>query len=261
MRNICITILSLILLESCSEDNLLKIDPSYPTTINSKSEKDITQLISEYRSKNQYVVTSLDDFGFCSHNDSGFEIANPPLSDVLSQKDAIDIVKNFVLQNRIYTGIDLFDNVEFYEVKSRSVNPNGSAFWSFQTTNQYIDTVEVLKTKIIFMIQNSEMFWCVGNWYPSIYFPPKFNFNQEKAKALLFNNVVYYHDFSGEQKRTITQWNLDNSNVRLIVNPIKKGNIIELRVAWEVYMSDIHFQFHIDVMSGDIIEKAYLLYH
>lgn len=256
MRNILIILVFAIGLISCEKDDYLINDDNYPTTIREISSDEISQLRSEYYLENKYIVTSLNNFGFCHFRDNNPEIESPPITGSLTQQEATDIVENFVLLNKAHTGINSFDNVEFDDINSRALSPDGSFMWTFETKNQYIDTLEVLKTKIIFMIKNSEMYWCVGNWYPEIYIPSEFNFSSNKAKSLLVDKVVSHLGWTGEYEVTITQESLDKSDVRLVVNPIKTETEIEVRIAWEINIpGPVHYLIYVDVMTGKIIEK------
>jgi hypothetical protein len=254
MKYVCIALVFATSFISCEKVNHPDVDHNYPTTINEISADAISQLRSEYHLKNRYMVTSLNNFGFCGFFDNATEIEWPPITGPLSQQEAIGIVENFALLNKSHTGISSFDDVQFAEISSSAVSSEGSSMWSFETNNQYIDTLEVLDTKIIFMIKNSEMYWCVGNWYPEIYIPKSFNFNSENAKTVLVGRVVTHLGWADSWDVTITPENLSESEVRLVIKPLKYDDRIEIRVAWEVLIPyPVNYRILVDVIFGDIV--------
>lgn len=256
MKNILILLVFVIGCISCEKDSYLINDNNYPTTIKQMGPGAISQLRSAYYLENKYIVTSLNNFGFCDFHDDNPPIESAPFTNTLTQQEASDIVENFIVHNKAQTGINSFDIVEFDNNTPRVHSPNGSFIWNFETKNQYVDTLEVLKTKIIFMLENNEIYWCVGNWYPEIYIPSEFNFSSNEAKAQLVDNVVTHVGMAGEHETTITQESLDKSKVRLVVNPIKTDTEIEVRIAWEINIpSPVYYVIYVDVMTGNIIEK------
>ncbi len=242
-----------ILLKGCEERDFFINDINYPTTINKIPADELSQLQSEYFQRNEYIVTSLNQFGFCAH---GYRVVEPPpVLDPLSEMEADALIRNFISINQSCVGVNNINEITYSRLDSSHNSSN--TFWDINTPNQRIDTIEVLDTKIVFKIQNREVRRCVGNWYPVVYIPKVFNFNSKKAKLFLVNKVVSHYDFGGEEYEvTITPECLNESSVRLVICPIKTDDKIEVRVSWEFNIpSPVYYLIYIDVMTGEIIKK------
>lgn len=254
MRYFIIILIFTIGVISCEKVNYPDVDNNYPTTINEINADAIVKLRNKFSLNNKYIVTSLSNFGFCDFGNNNPEIESPPITGSLTQQEAIDIVENFVMLNKSHTGINFFEDVLFDKISLNAESPEGSYVWTFKTKNQYIDTLEVLNSKIIFKIKNSEMYWCVGNWYPEIYIPESFRVSSENAKTVLLGRVVTHLDWDGSWNVTITEENLSESDVRLVIKPLEFENKIELRVAWEVLIPyPVNYRILVDVIFGNII--------
>ncbi len=55
---------------SCKKNNP---EPNYPTVINKLPASTLTQMKASYFQKNNYLITSLNEFGFCDNFSSGFK--------------------------------------------------------------------------------------------------------------------------------------------------------------------------------------------
>lgn len=236
------------------------VDPDYPTIIYKVDSITLSQMRIEYHHKYKYLTTSLDQFGFCGSSDEDISYIYPPSLEPLSETEAIQKVKNFIIENPGYTGIKNPDEVSFpYTYSSPRLN---GRTWSIRTSYQIYDSLEVRDTRIVFTLKNGEFIICGGNWYPDIYIPSKFNISQEKAKSLLINKVVSDISYSGEKyDKVISAAHMKGSTAKLIVFPITTDYKIELRIAWEVIVENpINCRFFIDVMTGVIITQQRTLY-
>jgi hypothetical protein len=105
------------------------------------------------------------------------------------------------------------------------------------------------------MIKNREIEYCIGNWYHNIYVPKSFNFDQDKAKAILVNKVVSHTTIGGQQYNvTISATDLNSSITKLKILPLTTDDKIELRVSWQINIpGPVYYKIYVDVMTGDII--------
>jgi hypothetical protein len=238
----------LFLLVACEKVN---IPNGYPTTyskINNLSQKQ-----ANYISRNPYIESSLNDFGFCDIIGDLLNRSTPPSIGDVSESEATAGVSDFVSNNASETGI--YDpQLLAFRSKTKQISYSGSVLWHFRSLNQKIDTIEVLFTDMLFHLENGKMTSCYGNWYPEIYIPSEFNFYQSKAKNVLIGKVVSHYSIGGEEyKFTISKNNLDNCSFHLKILPKKIDDIIELHVCWEIYVPDVDYILYVDVMSGDIV--------
>jgi len=240
-----------ILLISCEKDNF---DSTYPTTFKVVPSEAISQLRTSFSSNNKYLTTTLNEFGFCGYFGDPLTVDSPPRRDLLTESEAIDLVKNFVSGNRSETGVENPGDLKFTQISSSS-GYNGTIGWSLKSSYQKVDTIEVLYSEIIFHITNREVTFCIGNWFPDIYIPRNFNFNQNKAKTLLINKVVSHYTIAGQAYYvTISTSDLDNSTIGLKILPITTDDKIELRVGWLINIpGPVYYKIYIDVMTGEII--------
>ncbi len=246
---------------ACKKDNQLLIpnnDPNYPTTIDKISPIILEQIRSNYYQNNQYIKSSLNDFGFCRNIDEERSVEHPPIQNPLTQSEAVEVVKNFVSKNSIYTGILNPDELNFSKLSFNSDNYDGSTSWTIKSLAQRYDTLEVLNTTIIFRIRNRELYSCVGNWFPNIYIPLEFNVNPEKTKSILLFKTVTHYTFGGDTYEVIiSSENISESIYKLEVIPIYLENKIELRIAWKIYLpAPVNYEIYIDVMTGEILREV-----
>ena len=129
--------------------------------------------------------------------------------------------------------------------------------WRIDTHYQKYDTIQVLFSNISILIKNSEVNYCTGNWYPNIYIPAKFNFDQENAKLSLKNKTVRHSDISGQShSMKITDQTLVTSKINgLKIYPIKSDDKIQLFVTWKIYVPNVFYILYVDVMTGEVIAE------
>lgn len=114
---------------ACKKDDQLMIsnnDPNYPTIIEKINPIILEQMRSDFYQNNQYIKSSLNDFGFCRNIDEDRSVESPPLQNPLTQSEAVEVVKNFVSQNSIYTGILNTDDLNFTKLSFDPDNFDGS---------------------------------------------------------------------------------------------------------------------------------------
>lgn len=240
-----------LILFSCERYNII-IDPYYPTTINKLDYSTLSHIRDTYNLRNKYLHSSLNEFGFCDMGDVASE--SPPLLESLTEAEAIETVKNFVLLNPSETGVENMEELRFDRILFRSGYFDGSTAWIITSSCQNVDTIEIVNTNISFRIKNREVVFCTGNWFSDVYIPDSFIFSQNRAKSSLLNRVVEHYNIAGEgYYLRITSDDLKSSNTKLSIVPITKGECIELRVAWRIGIESVSHIIFVDVMTGEII--------
>jgi len=244
---------------SCDKNNLsYSGDPNYPTVIQKLNSATHSELKTAYAKKYKYFISTINEYGFCSYYDDVFTpVDNPPLLNPLTQTEATELIKSFVSQNPTITGVKNSADLKLTLSYSDTGFWDNSTYWNVRSANQFIDTIEVLNTQIMFEIKNRELRSCVGNWYPTIYIPGKFNLDRDQAKSSLLNKVVWHSTIAGvPYSATITTASLAASTTRLVVVPYTINNQIELRVTWQINIpGPVYYLINVDVMTGEIISE------
>lgn len=234
----------------------IDIDPDYPTTFKRLPFPTLEQLRTEFAQNNIYLKSSLSDFGFCSRFDYDVSPEIPPVLDSMTENEAIDLVRTFVSHNPSATGVKSLSDFQIEKIWSRSAYYDGSIPWMVRSSNQMVDTIEVLNTQIHFNIKNRELVNVGSNWYPDIYIPENFVFNQEQAKSKLVGKKVSHYTISGDRYYlTISAADLNSSVVKLAILPVTTDEIIELRVTWQIWITSVSYIICVDVMNGEILRE------
>jgi len=246
------------MLFSCEKSNLVySDDPNYPTVIKKLNSATLTDLKSAYALKYKYFISSINEYGFCGDGDVNAVVENPPLLNPIAQPEAIVQINNFVSQNPAITGVK--SNVDLKLTLSCSDTGywDNAIYWFGSTGDQYIDTIQVINSQIHFQIKNRELRSCVGNWYPTVYIPGKFNIDRDAAKASLLDKVVWHSTIAGvPYSATVTAASLTASTTHLVVFPNTFNNQIELRVTWQINIpAPVYYLIFVDVMTGEIISE------
>ena len=229
-----------------------EIPSSYPTTFYRLPEETLTQMRSDFAKRNPSVISTLNHFGFCDISELGY--ADVPAGS-FSKEEAIAAVKEFVKRNPEYTGVKNPDDLHFRMVE-RSIGYNNIEMWTFRTEYQVIEKMEVNYTEILFHTRNRTICDCYGNFFPNVYVPKKFIFNNEKAKSQLLGKKITYYTWSGESSVIIKEKDLKGEcPTSLIIVPLITDEKIELRVAWQIHLEELHFIIAVDVMTGEIVQK------
>jgi hypothetical protein len=201
------------------------------------------------------MMSSLNKFGFCNNEEINNSAELPPVLSLLTQSEAIAIVNDFVSANSAVTGVKNAADLKFSSISTDSGYFDGATYWYFRTTNQHIDTLEVMNSQILFNIKSHELVYCIGNWYPDVYIPAKFNVNADKAKSSLLNKIVGHTTIAGvPYSATISSASLGASTTRLVVLPVITDTKIELRVTWQINIPmPVYYLMYVDVMTGELI--------
>ena len=257
MKNlILIFILLACSLLSCHKDNFpYPQDSNYPTVISELNSSALIKLKDSYAQQNKYMMSSLNKFGFCNNEEINNSAELPPVLSLPTQSEALAIVNDFVSTNSDVTGVKNPADLKFSNINTDSGYLNGATYWYFRTTNQSIDTLEVMNSQILFNIKSHELVYCIGNWYPKVYIPAKFNVNADQAKSSLLNKIVGHSTIAGvPYSATITSASLGASTTRLVVLPVITDTKIELRVTWQINIpAPVNYLMYVDVMTGELI--------
>src|SRR5665648_28580 len=257
-KHLLIFLLFAFTLLSCDKNNLsYPDDPNYPTVIKKLNSGTLAELRNSYAQKNKYLTSSLNEYGFCSYSEANATFDTPPLLNMPTQPEAIEIVKSFVSQNSAFTSIKNPTEITFSDNFESSDYWDGASSLVLKTANQRIDTLEVMYTQIIFHLKSRELVYCAGNCYPNVYIPNKFNINPENAKTSLLNKVVWHSTIAGvPYSATITAASLAASTIRLVVLPTTINDQIELRVTWQINIpGPVYYLIFVDVMTGELISE------
>ena len=259
MKRFLIFLFIAITFQSCKKaDFSYPDDPNYPTIFKKLSVSKLSELRTAFFQRNLYLTTSLNDFGFCGYDGNIRSAETPPFLNSPTQSEAIAFVKSFATLNPACTGVNNPGNLNFTDLQASTWYGDGSTGWFLKTSNQQIDTIEVLNSQIIFHVRNREITTCLGNWYPDIYIPTHFNINRDKAKSMLLNKTVSHTSFVGlHYTVNITAGDLDKSTVKLVVLPVITVDKIELLVTWEINIpGPVYYLIYVDVMTGEIVGKV-----
>ena len=243
---------------SCDKSNLIyPDDPNYPTVIEKLSPSVISDLKTAYAQKYKYFISSISEYGFCGDGDVNATVEQPPLLNPLTLAEAIEKVKSFVSQNTTFTGVKNAADLKLTFSYSDTGYWDNATYWFGHSGDQFIDTIEVINSQIGFQIKNRELRSCVGNWYPTVYIPGKFNVDRGSAKTLLLNKVVWHSTIAGiPYSATITAASLVASTTHLVIFPITFNNQIELRVTWQINIpGPVYYLIYVDVMTGELISE------
>ncbi len=243
-----------LLLVSCEKSNL---KPDYPTTFRKLSPKALASLKASFFMKNPYLISSLNEFGFCGHFQDPLPDVLPPFREVSTKSEAIRIVKSFVSENSTETGVRNLHDLTFYQVSSY-LGHDGVRIWTLRASDQKVGDVEVMFSTILFNVKYGGVTYCIGNWYPDIIIPGKFNISQDKAKTLLLNKVVSHTTIAGKKYYvTISAEDIKKSTINLKILPVTSDNKIELRAAWLFNIpGPVYYKIYVDVMTGEIIGQV-----
>lgn len=228
----------------------------YPTTYMKLDSTLIIQKRSDYLMKNQYMRSSLNTFGFCDWNGDPLMRGTPPYKGDVSESEARTIINEFVSKNSTETGIRNPDYLVFSKPE-KEMGYAGSILWYFQTQNQKVDNIEILNSSILFVLQNKYISTCLHNWYPEVYIPSKYNYDEAKAKSILIGQQITYGSWGGAgTSKKIAENDLNACSFNLKIMPINFSDKVELRVCWKINAPNLNYNFYVDVMTGEILGKS-----
>jgi len=244
----------IVLIHSCGQnDEILNIDANYPTTYKKLNATTLTQLRTDLASNNPYLSAAITDFGFCGSSENDISKPFPLRIPDLTKNEAINAVKSFISQNSTVLGVNKLEVVTLSRIDSFTIY-DGSVKWNISSGTQMMNGLEVFDTYLHFSLTNGKMTYCYGNWYPYINIPARITVNEEKAKSILLNKVVYLSDIGGNSiPMTITAKSLVTAEFSKLILPLKTADKIELHVVWAVNIPEVFYVIYLDVMTGEII--------
>lgn len=136
-----ICLIGLFLFGGCEKSNLNFSTDVYPTTYYKLDSDQLSQAKTNFYKQNKFIKSSLDEFGFCTPGDDR-TVEIPPILDIMTEEEAIVLVKTFVIQNSIYTGVKNPEEFNFSHKTPGTFN-DGSTMWIILASQQKIDTIEV----------------------------------------------------------------------------------------------------------------------
>jgi hypothetical protein len=231
--------------------------PEYPTTLHKLPAATLLQKREGFASDNIYLMSSLTDYGFCGFADDIQSAEAPAVLTPFTEAEAVEKVNNFVSAYPSETGVKNSSGLSFYQIDYGSDYYDGSTSWTLKSDNQKIDTIEVLNSSIGFVVKNREIISCLGNWFPKVCIPGKFNVTREMASSSLLNHVIGHSTIAGQiYKVTISEEDLRLSKVNLKILPIISDDRIELRVCWQFDIpGPVSYKIFVDVITGKIVEE------
>jgi len=245
-----------LVITSCEEfswDGLWSDD--YPTTFYKLKEGELAQKRERYAQQNQFIGTSINEYGFCGLTEyNGTERSYPPVSQQMTWEELKGVAMEFVENNLEFLGVDNISEVEFQEVKIPFYSSNSTFLIS---TEQKIDTLEVTNTNFNLIINNGEVVNCWGNWYPDVYIPKKLNFNYNKIRNKLIGRDASYTGLTGEvYHNRVTTGDVESAEFKLMVKPIYLEERIEVRLVWRVYVNSASYFAYVDAVTLEILEDG-----
>lgn len=123
IKAIVILIVS-VLFPSCQKSVITEyeIPVEYPTTYIKISSEILGQMQASNALKNRYLVSSLNDFGFCGYGN--ISSLPPSFSNIKTRDEAVAKAKLFCSQNQVETGVKDSNELKL-DVSSSSTNYNG----------------------------------------------------------------------------------------------------------------------------------------
>ena len=251
----CLTVfIPIFIIQSCENNDLnILTDRNYPTTYRKLDAATLSQIRKDFALSNPFLTSSITDYGFCGFLSNLLPTPTTVRIPDLTKAEAINLTKSFISQNTTRLGIKSTDEVTFSRIDSFIIY-DGSVKWFLSSNTQKNDGLEVSDTYLNFSLTNGKMTSCVGNWYSSIFIPPRINYDETRARKLLLKKIVYLSDIAGHPiPITITVKSLKTAIFSKLIYPLKTTDKIELHVVWVVNIPDVYYVVYLDVMTGEII--------
>jgi hypothetical protein len=249
----------LVLVFSCEKDNnsYSYSYKGYPTAYYKLESSELQKRETEYFDLNPFAESGLNEFGFCGLEESDLNrIIDYPPDPQPSESQCESVVMDFLSQNSRFTGVKNPDQMDFISKDSTFNAWDSSRLWSFRSSDQFVNGIEVYYSNIIFHLWHGKIQYCEGNWFPEISIPESFRIDSTTAKRQLIGRVVTFYGWSGPFHTTISKSDIAQSTVKSVILPVKDDNVIVLYVTWEINVpAPAFYRFYIDVMSGKIISE------
>jgi len=270
MKNqILIVCLLVIGLNSCGIDEPYQ-DTNYPTTLYPLNGDMLNKYLGEYMAlNNNHICTLLNAYGYCEYDLTPCMNRSILRTEIINESEMIRMAKQFIIKNNKYTGVT---NINKLQVSNslgisgcikcdNSENDIKNINWRLRFSNQLYAGYEVLNTDLFVFLDNNGVFMIGGNWYPKINIPHNDNYDFKKAKESLYGHKISFICWS-KIEITVNQSNI-KQEARKVIIPLKMDDRIELRVTWEIYITDSNnnsmWTIYVDSMTGEIIRENPLI--
>jgi hypothetical protein len=230
----------------------VNIYPGYPTTLYPLSESELNALQAEFDSlNNNRICTYLDEYGLTRNGRYCRTFNNTKIS----QDSALDIAVNTVLRNSKFTNVKdrllLIENG--YTIR---VNSSDSSKWEIRFNPQHYEGLEIPFSWINVIISGHEPYSITGHWYSNILIPQHDNFNIEEAKQKILEEKIVWYGIDGKPRDYYISKNSILEPINKAIFPLRKENLIELRVTWKIPIDFGGFTgwyIYFDSITGEIV--------
>jgi hypothetical protein len=240
---------------------------TYPTTISPLPPAELQKLMEEYRAQNNFQPCMiLNNYGFA-------EWSSCPEREILrvqlTEADAArmhHLARSFLLKNKKFTGVTDTSTIVVRQSGGMSgcLRCDGSEGdivfigWRVVLANQVYRSLEVKDTGIFVWMDAEEITNVAGNWFRYIYIPEQDKVDVETARHSLVGMKIRWSDFGGrEQIFTVTEQSIGEA-ARKVILTHKNNQSIELRVAWEISISDRLWHVYVDTTTGETVRVEQL---
>jgi len=249
----------LLIFSACNkDDNDSPSDPLYPTTIERLNSIDYQNKLTAYKTKNPYLQSDLNQFGFSDVTDNYTNLPAPPNNRFITRQEAYAIVRNFIDLNKQETGIADTTLLRFSGFRQITA-AEGYIITTLQTQEQPVDSLFISFTTIAFRLENDQVVECNNNWFPVVYTPAEFLITPEKAITDLIGKDYSLPTMSGSITGKVVESDLVGATTRTVIRQypeavsVNTSDRVELRIAYRIYLPAIYSIFYSDVMDGKIL--------
>lgn len=255
-----ILILSILLIFSAckKDDNDSPSDPLYPTTIERLNSIDYQNKLTAYKTKNPYLQSDLNQFGFSDVTENYTELPAPPNNRVITRQEAYAIVRNFIDLNKQETGIADTTLLSFSGFH-QSTAAEGHTITFLHTQEQPVDSLVISFTTVAFRLENEQVVECNNNWFPNVYIPAEFFVSPEQAITDLIGEDYSLPTMTGSITGKVVESDLVGATTKTLIRQypqavsINTSDRVELRIAYKIHLPAIFTIFYSDVMDGKIL--------
>jgi hypothetical protein len=249
----------LLVFSACNkDDNDSPSDPLYPTAIERLNSIDYQNKLTAYKSKNPYLQSDLNQFGFSDVTDNYTELPAPPNNRFITRQEAYAIVRSFIDLNKQETGIADTTQLRFSGFRQITA-AEGHIITFLQTQEQPVDSLVVSFTTVAFRLENDQVVECNNNWFPNVYIPKEFFVSRDQAITDLIGEEYSLPTMSGSITGKVVESDLVGATTKTIIRQYPQSvssttsNMVELRIAYKIYLPAIFTIFYSDVMDSKIL--------
>jgi hypothetical protein len=249
----------LLIFSACNkDDNDNPSDPLYPTTIERLNSIDYQNKLTAYKSKNPYLQSDLNQFGFSDVTDNYTKLPAPPNNRFITRQEAYAIVRNFIYLNKQETGIADTTQLRFSGFRQITA-AEGHIVTFLQTQEQPVDSLVISFTTVAFRLENDQVVECNNNWFPTVYTPAASFISPDQAITDLVGKEYSLPTMSGSVTGKVVESDLVGATAKTIIRQYPEtvsastSDRVELRTAYKIHLPAIFTIFYSDVMDGKIL--------